>query len=91
MCVPTCSTLQPRYIGALMKAAEERKREQDIMFERKVQKERELEGDMFADKEAFMTSAYKREMIARAEMEQRLRREAEKEGGCHCSADQFSD
>ena len=88
MCVPTYSILQPRYIGALMKAAEERKREQDIMFERKVQKERELEGDMFADKEAFMTSAYKREMIARVEMEQRLRREAEKEGECHCSANQ---
>ena len=58
----------------------ERKREQDICFERKVQKEREAEGNMFADKEAFMTSAYKKEMIERAAMEERLRREAEIEG-----------
>ena len=59
----------------------ERKREQDICFERKVQKEREAEGDMFADKEAFMTSAYKKEMIERdTAMEERLKKEAEERG-----------
>ena len=77
--VCACSSLQPRYIAALKRAAEERKLEQDIMFERKVQKEREQEGTMFADKEAFMTSSYKRAMLERAEMEERLRKEAEVE------------
>lgn len=45
-----------------MRTAEIRKREQEIRTERKIQKERELEGDEFKDKEAFVTSAYKEKL-----------------------------
>ena len=45
-----------------------------------MQKEREQEGDEFADKEVFVTSAYKKKMQERQEQEERERREAELEG-----------
>jgi len=49
-------------------------------MERKIQKEREMEGGEFADKEAFVTSAYKKKPQERAEEEERERREAALEG-----------
>ena len=49
---------QPKYIGNLLKHAEVRKKEEERRVERQVQKERESEGKEFADKEAFVTSAY---------------------------------
>ncbi len=45
-----------------------------------MQKEREEEGLQYADKEAFVTSAYKKKMQELAEEEERERREAEMEG-----------
>ncbi|KZC10089.1 Nuclear speckle splicing regulatory protein 1 [Dufourea novaeangliae] len=50
---------KPKYIQNLLKAAERRKREQEHRIERMVQKEREEEGEMYADKESFVTSAYR--------------------------------
>ncbi|XP_033321039.2 nuclear speckle splicing regulatory protein 1 isoform X2 [Megalopta genalis] len=50
---------KPKYIQNLLKAAERRKREQEHRIERMVQKEREAEGEMYADKESFVTSAYR--------------------------------
>lgn len=50
--------LQPKYIANLLKSAAVRKREQERRIERGVQKERENEGDQFADKESFVTAAY---------------------------------
>ena len=49
---------QPKYINNLLKFAEARKKEDERRIERQVQKEREAEGDEFADKDAFVTSAY---------------------------------
>ena len=49
---------QPKYIGALMEMAAERKREQERVMIRKLQREREKEGDEFKDKEQFVTAAY---------------------------------
>ena len=60
--------------------AEVRKREEERRVERKVQKEREEEGNQYADKEAFVTSAYKKKMQERQEQEERERREAAMEG-----------
>lgn len=45
-------------------------------MERKIQKEREMEGGEFDHKEAFVTSAYKKKLQERAEEEERERREA---------------
>ncbi|XP_076302970.1 uncharacterized protein LOC143221385 [Lasioglossum baleicum] len=50
---------KPKYIQNLLKAAERRKREQEHRIEKMVQKEREAEGEMYADKESFVTSAYR--------------------------------
>ncbi len=50
---------KPKYINSLLKYSENRKKEQERRVERKIQKERESEGNLFADKEAFVTTAYK--------------------------------
>ncbi|XP_061326166.1 nuclear speckle splicing regulatory protein 1 [Pezoporus flaviventris] len=67
---------KPKYIQNILKAAEIRKKEQEKRMERKIQKEREMEGGEFDHKEAFVTSAYKKKLQERAEEEERERREA---------------
>jgi hypothetical protein len=49
----------PRYMTSLLHSAEVRKRDQLRARDRMLAKEREAEGDEFADKEKFVTSAYK--------------------------------
>uniref|UniRef100_A0A131YNY6 Coiled-coil domain-containing protein 55 n=1 Tax=Rhipicephalus appendiculatus TaxID=34631 RepID=A0A131YNY6_RHIAP len=67
---------KPRYIEQLLKSAELRKKEGDRRTQRKIQKERETEGEAFGDKEAYVTSAYKRKMQEMQEEEEReMRRE----------------
>jgi hypothetical protein len=77
---------KPKYMGNLLAAAEVRKRDQLRAKEKMLAKERELEGDEFADKEKFVTGAYKRqqeemrrleeeESIKEAQAEERKRRE----------------
>jgi coiled-coil domain-containing protein 55 len=63
----------------LLSSAEVRKRDYLLAQEKKYKKERELEGEEFADKEKFVTNAYKRqqEEIRKAEEEERQR-----EGNC---------
>jgi len=53
---------KPRYMETLLKTAELRKQEDERRSEKKIQKEREAEGDEFADKDAFITSAYKEKL-----------------------------
>ncbi|OTF77417.1 nuclear speckle splicing regulatory protein 1-like protein, partial [Euroglyphus maynei] len=53
---------KPKYIGNLLKMAETRKLEQEIRLERKIQKEREQEGDEYKDKESFVTSSYREKL-----------------------------
>jgi len=74
-----------RYIGDLLKAAERRNRERELVIERKVareQKEEEAQqGDEFRDKGTFVTAAYKRKLQERelwqAQEEKRFREEEE--------------
>ncbi|KAM7374443.1 hypothetical protein PAMP_007100 [Pampus punctatissimus] len=70
---------RPKYIHQLMKAVEDRKKEQERREERKIQKEREAEGEQFADKEAYVTSAYKQKLLEQKEEQEREKREAEME------------
>lgn len=65
----------PKYMNSLMKSAELRKREQERREERKIQKEREEEGDQFADKEAFITPAYKEKLEELKRTEEREKKE----------------
>lgn len=72
--------LQPKYINQLLRAVEERKKEQERRDDRKIQKEREAEGEMFADKEAYVTSAYRQKLKERQEELEKEKRAAEIEG-----------
>lgn len=66
----------PRYIGNLMKAAEKRKKENERRAQHKIQKEREQEGEEYADKEAYVTLAYRKKMQEMQEEEEKeMRRE----------------
>ncbi len=69
---------KPKYMGNLLAAAEIRKRDQLRAKEKMLLKEREAEGDEFADKEKFVTEAYKaqQEEVKRLE-EEEARKEAE--------------
>lgn len=62
-----------KYIGKLLESAERRKKEYERRIERQVQKDRELEGEMYKDKEAFITSSYKEklEQMKKAEEEEK--------------------
>lgn len=72
--------LQPKYIHQLMKAVDSRKKEQERRDERKIQKEREAEGGQFADKEAYVTSAYKRKLQEQKDEEELAKHQAAIEG-----------
>lgn len=78
---------KPKYINNLLDAAARRKQDQLIAREKFLQKEREAEGDEFADKEKFVTSGYKKqqEETRRLEEEERKKQEEEekkrREGG----------
>lgn len=64
----------PKYIKRLLVTAETRKKEYERRIERQVQKERELEGEEFKDKESFVTSSYRaklEEMKLAEELERR--------------------
>lgn len=51
-----------KYMDALLKTADRRKKETERRTERLVQKEREAEGEMFKDKEEFITSSYRQKL-----------------------------
>lgn len=66
---------QPKYIMNLIKKAEERQREHEIVYERKIAKERSIDDHLYADKDKFVTSAYKKKLAEQAKWmeEERLR------------------
>ncbi|KAI9702474.1 MAG: hypothetical protein M1836_000954 [Candelina mexicana] len=70
---------KPKYMSNLLAAAEVRKRDALRAKEKMLAKEREAEGEEFADKETFVTDAYKaqQEEVKRMEEEERKREEEE--------------
>lgn len=70
---------KPKYMSNLIAAAALRKRDATIAEEKKLAREREAEGEEFADKEKFVTSAYKKqqEENRRLEAEEKIREEEE--------------
>ncbi len=73
---------QPKYISQLKKVAEKRKLEQELIYERKVQRDMEKEGLDAEDTEAYHTSAYRKKLEERKAMEEELRKEEEIESEC---------
>ncbi|KDQ18438.1 hypothetical protein BOTBODRAFT_103774 [Botryobasidium botryosum FD-172 SS1] len=71
---------KPKYIKNLLNSAATRKLDHLRAEEKMMQREREAEGDEFADKEKFVTQAYKDQMaeVRRAEEEEKRREEEEK-------------
>jgi hypothetical protein len=70
-----------RYIDALLRSADVRKRDQVRARDRLLAREREAEGDEFADKEKFVTAAYRaqQEEIRKMEEEEAKREREEEE------------
>ncbi|XP_047311573.1 nuclear speckle splicing regulatory protein 1-like [Impatiens glandulifera] len=66
---------KPKYIQALMDKAKAREREQEIVYERKLAKERNQEDHLYVDKDKFVTAAYKRKLAEQAKWmeEERVR------------------
>lgn len=60
---------ESRYLTKIMAATDNRKVEQQIIEDKLQKKKREEEGNMFGDKEEFMTAAYKEELRKRKEFE----------------------
>ncbi|KAI8077984.1 coiled-coil domain-containing protein 55-domain containing protein [Gilbertella persicaria] len=65
-----------KYIQGLLEMAEVRKRDRVLAEEKKVAREREAEGEEFADKEVFVTESFKKQ---KAELERIEREEKERE------------
>lgn len=70
---------KPKYINNLLDAAARRKQDQQIAREKLLQREREAEGDEFADKEKFVTGAYKEQQEETRRLEEEEKKKAEEE------------
>jgi hypothetical protein len=71
---------KPKYMSNLLAAAAVRKRDATIAEEKRLAREREAEGEEFADKEKFVTSAYKKQQEEARQLEEEERaREAEEQ------------
>ncbi|KAF8395449.1 hypothetical protein HHK36_019395 [Tetracentron sinense] len=57
---------ESKYIHRLMQKAKEREREHEIVYERRLAKERSKDDHLFADKDKFVTSAYKKKLAEQA-------------------------
>ncbi|KAH9627410.1 hypothetical protein KSS87_012060 [Heliosperma pusillum] len=66
---------ESKYIALLKEKAKLREREHEVVYERKLAKERSKDDHLYADKEKFLTSAYKRKLAEKEqwEREERLR------------------
>ena len=75
------SARRPRYMEKALAAAEVRKRDQLRAKDKMLQREREAEGEDFADKAKYVTSAYKKqqEEVRRLEEEERRKEKRERE------------
>ncbi|KAF8609883.1 hypothetical protein BDV93DRAFT_549752 [Ceratobasidium sp. AG-I] len=72
---------QAKYMKNLLDSAARRKLDHLRAEEKMMQREREAEGDEFADKDKFVTQAYKDQMaeVRRAEAEEKAKEEAERQ------------
>ncbi|KAI5863146.1 hypothetical protein GGS23DRAFT_609597 [Durotheca rogersii] len=70
---------KPKYMKSLMASAATRKRDALIAEEKKIARERAEEGEEYADKEKFVTEAYKRQQAENRRIEEEERRREEEE------------
>ncbi|KAH9867965.1 hypothetical protein IAQ61_007271 [Plenodomus lingam] len=72
---------KPKYLDTLLESAKQREKDHLRARDKLLQREREAEGDEFADKEKFVTGAYKaqQEEARKAEEEEKIRQKEEEE------------
>ncbi|KAK6219032.1 hypothetical protein LQW54_002534 [Pestalotiopsis sp. IQ-011] len=70
---------RPKYMKNLLASAAVRKRDALIAEEKKIAREREAEGEEFADKEKFVTEAYKQQQEENRKLEEEEKRREEEE------------
>ncbi|KXH30780.1 coiled-coil domain-containing protein 55 [Colletotrichum simmondsii] len=70
---------KPKYMKSLLAAADVRKRDALIAEEKKIAREREAEGEEYADKEKFVTEAYKKQQEENRRIEEEERKREEEE------------
>ncbi|XP_057752742.1 uncharacterized protein LOC130970624 [Arachis stenosperma] len=71
---------KPRYIQNLIKKAKEREQYRDIVYEKKIAKERSKDDHLYADKDKFITEAYRKKLAERErQMELERLRELQEE------------
>ncbi|KAL8285210.1 hypothetical protein RB600_009597 [Gaeumannomyces tritici] len=70
---------KPQYMANLKKAVEVRERDRKIAEDKKMKREREAEGDEFADKDMFVTEAYRKQQEENRRLEEEERRREEDE------------
>jgi coiled-coil domain-containing protein 55 len=70
---------QPKYVAGLLEKSKQREKEYERVQERRIQREREQEGDLYADKEVFVTAAYKAKLAERQEDLEREKLEDKRE------------
>ncbi|XP_016993336.2 nuclear speckle splicing regulatory protein 1 [Drosophila takahashii] len=66
---------KPKYIARLMEHAERRKLEKELRIERQVQKDREAEGEMYKDKDTYVTAAYRKKLESIRQMQEQEQRD----------------
>ncbi|KAL2753357.1 hypothetical protein ACRALDRAFT_2043792 [Sodiomyces alcalophilus JCM 7366] len=70
---------KPKYMSSLLAAAAVRKRDALIAEEKKIAREREAEGEEYAEKEKFVTEAYKKQQEENRRIEEEEKRREEEE------------
>ncbi|KAJ2112752.1 hypothetical protein IW146_004385 [Coemansia sp. RSA 922] len=60
--------LKPRYMEKILETAKQRQVQHEVVREKMLDKEQEREGNMFADKETFVTNAYKEQKEQRQKL-----------------------
>ncbi|KAJ2307078.1 hypothetical protein IWW55_001148 [Coemansia sp. RSA 2706] len=80
---------RPRYMEKLLETAKQRQMQSEVVKERLLEKEREREGSMYADKETFVTASYKEHKEQRQKLveEEEAREVAEQKTGRRAKLD----
>lgn len=63
-------------MAGLLSAAEERKKQNDLVYHRMLLKEREQNDNQFQDKEQFVTEAYRQKLLENKQYEEEKRKQA---------------
>lgn len=64
-----------KYIGRLIEHAERRKLENELRVDRQVQKDREAEGEMYKDKDTYVTATYRKKLESLRQLQEQEERD----------------